>query len=83
MTRAYFEAVFSRWRFEETRAMPHGFTPPFSAVPKQDGAHEGADMNWERRLREMVLAGGAMAAAGCAANPEAPADVSFCCKREQ
>jgi len=59
--------------------MPHGFTPPFSAVPKQDGAHEGADMNWERRLREMVLAGGAMAAAGCAANPEAPADVSFCC----
>ena len=27
-------------------------------------------MNWERRLRDMVLAGGAFAVAGCSSSPE-------------
>jgi hypothetical protein len=36
-------------------------------------------MTWERRFREMVLAGGAMAAAACADNAGAPANLLFCC----
>ena len=33
-------------------------------------------MNWERRLREMVLAGGALAATACGGSTEAPVDAA-------
>src|ERR1700733_5897730 len=53
------------------------------------GCTVGPDMSWEQRLREMVLAGGALAAAACGPSTASPSDAgsdatsgddfAFCC----
>ena len=65
---------FLRWSSRTTRRSWPGTgrrtpsQPMLHETPGTRCAGEGAGMNWEQRCREMILAGGALAAAACASN---------------